>query len=58
LRILAQHLAGMDKYRRIITPEYARLIYLTSPLHDIGKVEFPTASCQARPPERSRVLKS
>jgi len=40
-RILAQYLGGLDKYRQEITPEYARLIYLTSPLHDIGKVGIP-----------------
>jgi putative two-component system response regulator len=40
-RVLAQHLAGVDKYRSVITPEYARLMYLTSPLHDIGKVGIP-----------------
>jgi putative two-component system response regulator len=40
-RIIAQHLGGLDRYRQEITPEYARLIYLTSPLHDIGKVGIP-----------------
>ena len=40
-RVLAQHLAGVEKFRDEITPEYARLIYLTSPLHDIGKVGIP-----------------
>jgi putative two-component system response regulator len=40
-RVLAQHLGGMPKYHDEITPEYARLIYLTSPLHDIGKVGIP-----------------
>jgi putative two-component system response regulator len=40
-RVLAQHLGSVEKYRREITPEYARLIYLTSPLHDIGKVGIP-----------------
>ncbi len=40
-RVLAQYLGGLDKYRDEITPEYARLIYLTSPLHDIGKVGVP-----------------
>jgi putative two-component system response regulator len=40
-RILAQYLGGKDKYRNEITPEYARLIYQTSPLHDIGKVGIP-----------------
>jgi putative two-component system response regulator len=40
-RLLAQHLGGREKFRKEITPEYARLIYLTSPLHDIGKVGIP-----------------
>ena len=40
-RVIAQHLGGLDKFSKIITPEYARLIYLTSPLHDIGKVGIP-----------------
>jgi len=40
-RVLAQHLGGLEKFREEITPEYARLIYLTSPLHDIGKVGIP-----------------
>ena len=40
-RVIAQHLGGLDKFRKTITPEYARLIYLTSPLHDIGKVGIP-----------------
>src|SRR5207302_3584123 len=40
-RVLAQHLAGLEKFHDEITPEYARLIYLTSPLHDIGKVGIP-----------------
>jgi putative two-component system response regulator len=40
-RVLAQHLGGLPKYHDEITPEYARLIYLTSPLHDIGKVGIP-----------------
>jgi putative two-component system response regulator len=40
-RVLAQYLAGLEKFHGEITPEYARLIYLTSPLHDIGKVGIP-----------------
>ncbi len=40
-RLLAQYLGGLDKYHDVITPEYARLIYQTSPLHDIGKVGIP-----------------
>lgn len=40
-RVLAQHLAGIDKFRGEINAEFIRLIYLTSPLHDIGKVGIP-----------------
>ena len=40
-RVLAQHLSGVDKFRAEINAEYVRLIYLTSPLHDIGKVGIP-----------------
>jgi putative two-component system response regulator len=40
-RLLAQQMAKHDKYRDIITPEFVRLIYQTSPLHDIGKVGIP-----------------
>jgi putative two-component system response regulator len=40
-RALAQHLSGIDKFRAEINAEYIRLIYLTSPLHDIGKVGIP-----------------
>jgi putative two-component system response regulator len=40
-RILAQHLSNVDKFRAEINAEYVRLIYLTSPLHDIGKVGIP-----------------
>lgn len=40
-RIIAQHLGGLDPFRKEVTTEYARLIYLTSPLHDIGKVGIP-----------------
>ncbi|HUB27270.1 MAG TPA: response regulator [Tepidisphaeraceae bacterium] len=40
-RILAQHLAGVDKFRDVVNAEYIRLIYQTSPLHDIGKVGIP-----------------
>jgi putative two-component system response regulator len=40
-RILAQHLSGLDRFRMEVNAEYVRLIYLTSPLHDIGKVGIP-----------------
>ena len=40
-RVLAQHLASSKKLSGQITSEYIRLIYQTSPLHDIGKVGIP-----------------
>src|SRR5262249_26230501 len=40
-RIVAQHLCTLEKYKGIVTAEFAHLIYLTSPLHDIGKVGIP-----------------
>jgi putative two-component system response regulator len=40
-RILAQYLAGVETFSQIVNAEYIRLIYQTSPLHDIGKVGIP-----------------
>lgn len=40
-RALAQKLAQMPEMLDQIDAEYIRLIYLTSPLHDIGKVAIP-----------------
>jgi putative two-component system response regulator len=40
-KTLAQHMAGQEKFRSQIDAEYIRLLYLTSPLHDIGKVGIP-----------------
>jgi putative two-component system response regulator len=40
-RIIAQHLATLPKYQGQVNAEFVRLIYLTSPLHDIGKVAVP-----------------
>jgi len=40
-RVLAEDLAGLPKFMDRIDPEFLRLIYLTSPLHDIGKVSIP-----------------
>jgi putative two-component system response regulator len=40
-RVLAQHLGGLAEFENEITHEFIRLIYLTSPLHDIGKVGIP-----------------
>jgi putative two-component system response regulator len=40
-RALAQRLAGRPKFADQVDAEFIRLIYLTSPLHDIGKVGIP-----------------
>lgn len=40
-RVLAQQLASQTKTRHLLDAEYIRLIYQTSPLHDIGKVGIP-----------------
>ncbi len=42
-RLLTQQLARTSKYASTIDAEYIRMIYLTSPLHDIGKVGIPDA---------------
>jgi putative two-component system response regulator len=42
-RVLALELAKSPKFADQIDPEYVRLIYQTSPLHDIGKVAIPDA---------------
>ncbi len=40
-RTLSQQMATLEKYREVIDPEFVRLIFQTSPLHDIGKVGIP-----------------
>lgn len=40
-RVLAQQLAANSSYRDVIDREFIEMIYLTSPLHDIGKVGIP-----------------
>ena len=40
-RLIARHLAQQEKFRTQVDTEFVRLIYLTSPLHDIGKVGIP-----------------
>jgi putative two-component system response regulator len=40
-RVLAQNLAGREELQQTVTADYIRLIYQTSPLHDIGKVGIP-----------------
>lgn len=40
-RILAQQLSTTEKYHEVIDADYVRTIFMTSPLHDIGKVGIP-----------------
>jgi putative two-component system response regulator len=40
-QVIGNHLAGQEKFRREVDGEFIHLIYLTSPLHDIGKVGIP-----------------
>jgi putative two-component system response regulator len=40
-RVIAHHLAQQAKFRDQVDGNYVRLIYMTSPLHDIGKVGIP-----------------
>ena len=40
-RQLAIHLATLPKFKEQVNDAYVRLIYQTSPLHDIGKVAIP-----------------
>ncbi len=40
-RILARELASHTELEGSVTPEFIETIYLTSPLHDIGKVGIP-----------------
>ncbi len=49
-RVLAQHLALVPKFHDEIDAEFVRLVYLTSPLHDIGKVGVP--DCVLLSPDR------
>jgi putative two-component system response regulator len=40
-RILADELSQWPQYADVVDGEYVQLLYLTSPLHDIGKVGIP-----------------
>jgi len=42
-RVLAAELSNNAKHRHVVDADYVRTIYLTSPLHDIGKVGIPDA---------------
>jgi putative two-component system response regulator len=39
--ILARHLSTLPKFASLVDGDYIQLLYLTSPLHDIGKVGIP-----------------
>ena len=39
--LLARRLMELPKFKRIINDKFVRLVYETSPLHDIGKVAIP-----------------
>jgi putative two-component system response regulator len=41
--ILARELAKRERYAKVITPDFVRLLATTSSLHDIGKVGIPDA---------------
>lgn len=40
-RVIAEHLSRHPRFRDQVNADFVRLIYLTSPLHDIGKVAVP-----------------
>jgi putative two-component system response regulator len=40
-RVLAQYIIKSPKYRSDLDGEFAQMLYMTSPLHDIGKVGIP-----------------
>jgi putative two-component system response regulator len=40
-RVIAEHLARQPRFHGTVNADFVRLIYLTSPLHDIGKVAIP-----------------
>lgn len=42
-RVLAEHMSHQGPYADQIDADFVRLIYMTSPLHDIGKVGIPDA---------------
>jgi len=40
-RVLAEHLSRQEKYNDVVDGDFVELLYMTSPLHDIGKVSIP-----------------
>lgn len=40
-RVIAEHIMSISEMEGRLSPDYAEMIYLTSPLHDIGKMGIP-----------------
>jgi putative two-component system response regulator len=40
-RVLAEHLSRQEKYSEIVDGDFVEMLYLTSPLHDVGKIGIP-----------------
>jgi putative two-component system response regulator len=40
-RVIAEHLSRQAKFREQVDGTYVQLLYMTSPLHDVGKVGIP-----------------
>jgi len=40
-RVLANHIMTVPEYRGKLSPRFPDLLYLTSPLHDVGKIGIP-----------------
>ncbi|MDR1776577.1 MAG: response regulator [Desulfovibrio sp.] len=43
VRSLAQYMAKLPKFTAVMTPEFISMLYLSAPLHDVGKVAIPDA---------------
>jgi putative two-component system response regulator len=40
-RVLAEHLSKQEQFNDVVDGDFVELLYMTSPLHDIGKVSIP-----------------
>ena len=43
VRSLARHMAELPEYAEVLKPEFISMLYLSAPLHDVGKVAIPDA---------------